>query len=60
MKSILRKIRVCNRTQVAIWALEHGYAGEEPKAAAVEANEPAEPTCIVPSPTTGQLPRGAG
>jgi two-component system nitrate/nitrite response regulator NarL len=29
MKSILRKIRVDNRTQAAIWALEHGYpAGE--------------------------------
>jgi len=29
MKSIMRKIRVANRTQVAIWALEHGYpAGE--------------------------------
>jgi len=25
MKSILRKIRVANRTQAAIWALEHGY-----------------------------------
>jgi two-component system nitrate/nitrite response regulator NarL len=34
MKSILRKIRVRNRTQVAIWALEHGYSGVEPKAAA--------------------------
>jgi two-component system, NarL family, nitrate/nitrite response regulator NarL len=34
MKSILRKIRACNRTQAAIWALEHGYAGEEPKAVA--------------------------
>ena len=34
MKSILRKIRVGNRTQAAIWALEHGYSGEEPKAAA--------------------------
>jgi two-component system nitrate/nitrite response regulator NarL len=29
MKSILRKIRVCNRTQAAIWAHEHGYSGEE-------------------------------
>jgi two-component system, NarL family, nitrate/nitrite response regulator NarL len=29
MKSILRKIRVANRTQAAIWALEHGYCGEE-------------------------------
>jgi two-component system nitrate/nitrite response regulator NarL len=26
MKSILRKIRVANRTQAAIWALEHGYS----------------------------------
>jgi two-component system, NarL family, nitrate/nitrite response regulator NarL len=34
MKSILRKIRACNRTQAAIWALEHGYSGAEPKAAA--------------------------
>jgi two-component system, NarL family, nitrate/nitrite response regulator NarL len=25
MKSILRKIRVANRTQAAIWALEQGY-----------------------------------
>ena len=25
MKSILRKIRVDNRTQAAIWAMEHGY-----------------------------------
>ena len=29
MKSILRKIRVGNRTQAAIWAHEHGYSGEE-------------------------------
>ena len=28
MKSILRKIRVANRTQAAIWALEHGYGAE--------------------------------
>jgi two-component system nitrate/nitrite response regulator NarL len=27
MKSILRKIRVANRTQAAIWALEQGYGG---------------------------------
>jgi two-component system nitrate/nitrite response regulator NarL len=26
MKSILRKIRACNRTQAAVWAFEHGYA----------------------------------
>ena len=26
MKSVLRKIRVANRTQAAIWALENGYA----------------------------------
>ena len=28
MKSILRKIRVDNRTQAAIWAMENGYATE--------------------------------
>ena len=28
MKSILRKIRVANRTQAAIWALEQGYGGD--------------------------------
>ena len=28
MKSILRKIRVDNRTQAAIWAMENGYAAE--------------------------------
>ena len=26
MKSILRKIQVANRTQAAIWALEHGHS----------------------------------
>ena len=26
MKSVLRKIRVANRTQAAIWALGNGYA----------------------------------
>lgn len=31
MKSILRKIRVANRTQAAIWALEHGYPGDKLK-----------------------------
>ncbi len=31
MKSILRKIHVGNRTQAAIWALEHGYACDEDK-----------------------------
>ena len=29
MKSILRKIRVANRTQAAIWALENGYSADE-------------------------------
>jgi two-component system nitrate/nitrite response regulator NarL len=29
MKSILRKIRVANRTQAAIWAMENGYAADE-------------------------------
>ena len=28
MKSVLRKIRVANRTQAAIWALENGYASK--------------------------------
>src|SRR5262249_57990185 len=28
MKSILRKIRVANRTQAAIWALEQGYGAD--------------------------------
>jgi two-component system nitrate/nitrite response regulator NarL len=31
MKSILRKIQVANRTQAAIWALEHGYPADEIK-----------------------------
>lgn len=31
MKSILRKIQVANRTQAAIWALEHGYSTDEIK-----------------------------
>jgi two-component system nitrate/nitrite response regulator NarL len=31
MKSILRKIRVANRTQAAVWALEHGYCCDEPE-----------------------------
>jgi hypothetical protein len=59
MKSILRKIRVGNRTQAAIWALEHSYSGEGPKAAALKANGVAEQTYIVPSPapTARQLPR---
>jgi len=29
MKSILRKIRVANRTQAAIWALEQGYGADD-------------------------------
>ena len=28
MKSIMRKIRVENRTQVVIWAMENGYSAE--------------------------------
>jgi DNA-binding NarL/FixJ family response regulator len=32
MKSILRKICVANRTQAAIWALEHGYCSHLPDA----------------------------
>jgi two-component system, NarL family, nitrate/nitrite response regulator NarL len=31
MKSILRKIRVANRTQAAIWALENGYCADDLK-----------------------------
>ena len=34
MKSILRKIQVANRTQAAVWALEHGYPTDEIKALA--------------------------
>jgi two-component system, NarL family, nitrate/nitrite response regulator NarL len=37
MKSILRKIRVANRTQAAIWALEHGYPADEIKARVLKA-----------------------
>jgi two-component system nitrate/nitrite response regulator NarL len=33
IRSILRKIRVGNRTQAAIWALENGYFIETPRAA---------------------------
>ena len=33
MKSILRKIRVGNRTQAAIWALERGYTTADSTAA---------------------------
>ena len=29
MKSVLRKIRVANRTQAAIWALENGYGADD-------------------------------
>ena len=41
LKSILRKIRVANRTQAAIWALENGYAAnnlhpEPPRLEAVQ------------------------
>lgn len=37
MKSILRKIQVGNRTQAAIWALEHGYLGDVIKNHALKA-----------------------
>jgi DNA-binding CsgD family transcriptional regulator len=30
IKSVLRKIRMANRTQAAIWALENGYATDNP------------------------------
>ena len=29
MKSVLRKIRMANRTQAAIWALKNGYAADD-------------------------------
>ena len=29
MKSIMRKIRVNNRTQAAIWAMENGYSVDD-------------------------------
>jgi two-component system, NarL family, nitrate/nitrite response regulator NarL len=35
VKSILRKIRVVNRTQAAIWALERGYGADDVKDQAV-------------------------
>ena len=38
MKSILRKIRVGNRTQAAIWALEHGYCSDDLKSDGLKAN----------------------
>ena len=38
MKSILRKIRVGNRTQAAIWALEHGHCSDDPRTDALKAN----------------------
>jgi two-component system nitrate/nitrite response regulator NarL len=31
MKSILRKIQVANRTQAAVWALEHGHSADQIK-----------------------------
>jgi hypothetical protein len=57
MKSILRKIRAGNRTQAAIWALEHDYAGDEYKAAALKTNEARGETNIVSSlsPTATEL-----
>jgi two-component system nitrate/nitrite response regulator NarL len=42
MKSILRKIRVGNRTQAAIWALEHGHCSEDLKIDGLKANGNAE------------------
>jgi two-component system nitrate/nitrite response regulator NarL len=42
MKSILRKIRVANRTQAAIWALEHGYCGNEIRDRALKATPKAQ------------------
>jgi two-component system nitrate/nitrite response regulator NarL len=42
MKSILRKIRVGNRTQAAIWALEHGYCSDGAKPGELKPNETSE------------------
>lgn len=42
MKSILRKIRVTNRTQAAIWALENLYPDDETRHAALEAAAPSQ------------------
>jgi two-component system nitrate/nitrite response regulator NarL len=47
MKSILRKIRVANRTQAAIWALEHGYCGDEIRDRAVKAAPKAQEATTV-------------
>jgi two-component system, NarL family, nitrate/nitrite response regulator NarL len=38
MKSILRKMRVGNRTQAAIWALEHGYCSDDLTTDGLKAN----------------------
>jgi two-component system nitrate/nitrite response regulator NarL len=43
MKSILRKIRVGNRTQAAIWALEHGYCSDGTKPGEWKPNETSDP-----------------
>ena len=47
MKSILRKIRVTNRTQAAIWALEHGYPGDDLKDRPLEINPRASNAAMV-------------
>lgn len=39
MKSVLRKIQVANRTQAAIWALEHGFSPDEIKSRLISAAE---------------------
>ena len=39
MKSILRKLRVANRTQAAVWALERGYAAESNRSAGAVARQ---------------------
>jgi two-component system nitrate/nitrite response regulator NarL len=38
IKSILRKIRLGNRTQAAVWALENGYAAHDFKGSPVESD----------------------
>ena len=44
LKSILRKIRMANRTQAAIWALENGYGAQDlhPELPRLEATQPLE------------------
>ena len=53
MKSVLRKVRVANRTQAAIWALENGYAANNlhPELPRLEAVQLAPLSLLSPSAT---------